>query len=138
MHIPGGVSTRELIDESTLYLGDSVQAAAAETLFRDLVYSDGLTGYHVPLAKLKGRHLSSIEVRRPLRLVRLTGPGAVAIGQPDSWITLCDGSLYPATREWAKEFLNGTLKSLDSSGDPAGTRIVTRMCSMGVGVPLTR
>lgn len=98
----GGRFDARLGDESTLYLGDSVQAAAAETLFRDLVFNEGLAGYHVPLTKLQGRYLSIVEVQRPLRLVELTGPGGAAIGQPDSWLTTCDGQFYPATREWAE------------------------------------
>lgn len=98
----GGRFDARTDDESTLYLGDSIQAAAAETLFRDLVLNEGLPGYHVPLTKLQGRYLSVVEAKRPLRLIELTGPGGAAIGQADSWLTTCDGQFYPATREWAE------------------------------------
>ncbi len=56
------------------YLGDTPDAAFVESLLR------GAPQRLVARSDLRVRRLAQIEVRRPLRLARLDGPGLVALG----------------------------------------------------------
>jgi len=86
---------------SYMYAGTSLAGAAAETLLRDMPESDWGTSRVLPYASLPRRQASELQVRRTVRLVNLSGPGALALGQ-DSWLTSCDSVYYPHTRHWAQ------------------------------------
>ncbi|MBE0476072.1 MAG: RES family NAD+ phosphorylase, partial [Coriobacteriia bacterium] len=78
-----------------LYAGDGLEAAVAETLLRRTPLADQGPRI-VPFARVAGRTLSVLEVRRDLRLIALHGPAAAAIGQ-GLWLTKCDAADYPLT-----------------------------------------
>lgn len=81
------------------YVAQSVEAAIAETLFRELGFSLlGLRFAH--RAALKHRMLSKLRVARDLEILSLIGAGSSRIGQ-DEWVTTCAPEAFLATREWA-------------------------------------
>ncbi len=89
-------------DYSYLYAAQNIAGAAAEALLRDVPEAEVGQPRLLPTAYVKGKRLSEIRVRREVRLVDLTGPGAHSFSQ-DSWLTKCDGVYYPYTQHWAKK-----------------------------------
>lgn len=89
-------------DYSWLYAGHTVLAAVAETLLRDVPLADFGRPRSIPLAQVRGKRLSVVEVKRDLEFVNLSGKGAIALGQ-DSWLTTCDSRNYGETRHWARK-----------------------------------
>jgi len=87
-------------DYAYLYLGDSPEAAIAETLCRDLPLP-GPGARLVPAAKLAGRVLSRVRVTAPIPLVTAHGgPALSQLGQ-DTWLNKCEPNKYVLTRRWA-------------------------------------
>ena len=83
-----------------LYAGESVDAAIAETLLRDL--SPDATGIRqLPRARVQKRRISAISVVAAVELVTLrTGEDLGAVSQ-DTWLTGCEPRDYPQSRHWA-------------------------------------
>lgn len=97
--IPGGARFDSLTgDYAYTYVGDSPEAAVAETLSRDLP----VTGRPrlVPRKKIAGRVLSRLTVTQPVVVIALHGPHLSAVGQ-DTWLTKSDPVDYVLTRAWA-------------------------------------
>ncbi|MEU2001674.1 RES family NAD+ phosphorylase [Rhodococcus sp. NPDC019627] len=98
--VPGGARFDSLTgDYAYTYLGDSPEAAVAETLCRDLA----VTGSPrlVPRARIAGRVLSRLTVTTDVTVIALHGPHLSAVGQ-DTWLTKSDPSDYLYTRTWAR------------------------------------
>ncbi|WP_182346371.1 RES family NAD+ phosphorylase [Tomitella gaofuii] len=101
--IPGGGRFDSLTgDYAYTYVGDSPDAAIAETLCRDLP----VTGSPrlVPRVRITGTHLTRLTVTTPVPVIALHGPHLAAIGQ-DTWLTASPPSDYVTTREWARALL---------------------------------
>ena len=81
-----------------LYLGDSPEAAIAETLCRDLPL-DGAARL-VPWSRVSGRLLTSVEMLADVTVVALHGPALSQLGQ-DHWLCRSDAGSYVLTRRWA-------------------------------------
>jgi hypothetical protein len=81
-----------------LYLGDSPEAAVAETLCRELPF-DGRARL-VPRNRLTGLVLSQIQVVDDLPVVLLHGAHLTQVGQ-DLWLTKSEARDYVLTRRWA-------------------------------------
>lgn len=88
-----------------LYLGDSREAAIAETLRRDLRL-DG-TPRFVAAITLRGKLLTALDVLEDIPVAALHGPHLAAIGQ-DLWLTKSDAEDYPLTRRWAAAIFAAT------------------------------
>ena len=98
--IPGGARFDTLTgDYAYTYLGDSPEAAVAETLCRDLAVTGGPR--LVPRARVAGRALSRLTVTTDVTVIALYGPHLSAVGQ-DTWLTKSDPSDYLHTRTWAR------------------------------------
>lgn len=98
--VPGGARFDSLTgDYAYTYLGDSPDAAVAETLCRDLP----ATGRPrlVPRKSIAGRVLSHLTVTQPVTVIAVHGPHLSAIGQ-DTWLTKSNPVDYVLTRTWAK------------------------------------
>jgi hypothetical protein len=80
-----------------LYLGDSDDAAIAETLCRDLPL-DG-TSRIVPRSMIKERRLTSVILEADVTVVSLRGSALPQLGQ-DLWLTKCEAGEYELTRRW--------------------------------------
>lgn len=97
--IPGGARFDSLTgDYAYIYLGDSPEAAVAETLCRDLAVT--ARPRLVPRARISGRVLSRLTVITEMTMIALHGPHLSAVGQ-DTWLTKSDPSDYVHTRTWA-------------------------------------
>jgi len=81
------------------YLGDSPDAAIAETVCRDLP----LVGAPrlVPRRALEGRRLSTVDVTRDLAILVLHGPALTQVGATLA-VTTCEADGYEVTRAWAR------------------------------------
>lgn len=98
--IPGGARFDSLTgDCAYTYVGDTPEAAVAETLCRNLP----VTGQPrlIPRKLIAGRVLSQLTVVQPLSVIALHGPHLAAIGQ-DIWLTKSDPLDYMLTRTWAR------------------------------------
>lgn len=81
-----------------LYLGNTQQAALAETLTRDLPLDGGPR--LLPHRALVGHRLSEVEVSTGITVVSLHGAALTQLGQ-DTWLTKSDARDYELTRAWA-------------------------------------
>lgn len=88
-----------------IYVGDSPDAAVAETLCRDLRLDD--TERVVPKVLLRDKVLTELEVRADITVAALHGPHLAAVGQ-DTWLTKSEADTYPHTRRWAAAILGAT------------------------------
>lgn len=96
--IPGGARFDSLTgDYAYTYVGDTPDAAVAETLCRDLPVT-GSTRM-VARKRLAGRLLSQITVTEPMTVIALHGPHLATVGQ-DTWLK-SDPADYELTRIWA-------------------------------------
>lgn len=98
--VPGGARFDSLTgDYAYTYLGDSPEAAVAETLCRDLA----VTGSPrlVPRARIAGRVLSRLTVTTDVTVIALHGPHLSAVGQ-DTWLAKSDPADYLHTRTWVR------------------------------------
>ncbi|MFD6857124.1 RES family NAD+ phosphorylase [Rhodococcus sp. NPDC060090] len=101
--IPGGARFDSLTgDYAYTYLGDSPEAAVAETLCRNLAVT--ARPRLIPRAQVSGRVLSRLTVTTDITVIALHGPHLSAVGQ-DTWLTKCDPSDYVQTRSWARALL---------------------------------
>ncbi|MDJ0363015.1 RES family NAD+ phosphorylase [Rhodococcus sp. H29-C3] len=97
--IPGGARFDSLTgDYAYTYVGDSPEAAVAETLCRNLPVTG--TPRLVPRISIAGRVLSRLTVIEPVTVIAVHGPHLSAIGQ-DTWLTKSDPADYVLTRTWA-------------------------------------
>lgn len=81
-----------------LYLGDSPDAAVAETICRDLPVDQ--SPRLIPVKQIADRKLTEVEISDDLVLADLTGAGTARINA-GGWLTHCDRSGYLTTRRWA-------------------------------------
>ncbi|MGX6509537.1 RES family NAD+ phosphorylase [Rhodococcus sp. SJ-2] len=101
--IPGGARFDSLAgDYAYTYVGDSPEAAVAETLCRGLAVT--ARPRLVPRVQISGRVLSRLTVTTDLTVIALYGPHLSAVGQ-DTWLTKSDPSDYLQTRTWARALL---------------------------------
>lgn len=83
-----------------LYLGSSLKVCFLETILRD--DRDGIVGeVEVEEAELDDRRYAEVRVREPLRLLDLTGDGAVRMGIPSDVVR---GSRQRLARQWSVAF----------------------------------
>lgn len=85
-----------------LYLGDTPNAAVAETLCRNLPVDQ--TPRLLPHSQIAGRSLTELEILTELHVADLTGTGSARINA-GSWLTHSDPSGYLTTRRWATAIL---------------------------------
>lgn len=86
-------------DYGYLYLGDSPEAAIAETICRNLPLADPDARF-VPRAQIAGRLLSRLQVTEPITVVIAHGAALTHLGQ-DLWLTKSQPADYLLTRKWA-------------------------------------
>lgn len=97
--VPGGRFDSADGSYSYIYLARSAGGALAESFARHLDYTRA-GPRPLPLAKVAGKKISSVVVKRDLRVVVAYGAGAEQLGQ-DMWLTTCDEDNYSLAREWA-------------------------------------
>ena len=85
-------------DYSYAYLGDSDEAAIAETLCRDLPL--GGAARLVPRARVLGRRVTSVRIERDLQVLQLRGAALTQVGAP-LMLTKSDADHYEVCRRWA-------------------------------------
>lgn len=85
------------------YLGQTPEAAIAETVCRDLPL-DG-SAREVPRARIAGRRLSEVTVTEDLRILVLHGPALSHVGATLD-LTKSEADQYVTTRRWARSFLS--------------------------------
>lgn len=84
------------------YLGQTPDAALAETVCRDLPL-DG-SAREVPRARIAGRRLSTVEVTRDLPVLALHGAALTQVGAMLE-LTKSEADQYLTTRRWARSLL---------------------------------
>ncbi len=97
--VPGGRFDSADGSYSYIYLARSAGGALAESFARHLDYTRA-GPRPLLLAKVAGKKISSVVVKRDLRVVVAYGAGAEQLGQ-DMWLTTCDEDNYSLAREWA-------------------------------------
>lgn len=104
--VPGGGRFDSLTgDYAYTYLGDSPDAAVAETLCRALPVT-GRTRL-VPRTLIAGKRLTRLTVTRTVPVIVLHGPHLAAVGQ-DTWLTASPPADYVLTRGWARALLDAS------------------------------
>lgn len=83
-----------------VYLGSSAKVAFVETLLRDAADGRG-EDCVLELAEIEARSLATIRVIEPLRLVDLTGDGALVMGVPSDVAGYSDQTL---AQQWSVAF----------------------------------
>jgi hypothetical protein len=89
-----------------LYLGDSPEAAIAETLCRSLFGTEA--DRIVPAITIRRRVLSALVVVQNLTVTSAHGADLNQLGQ-DLWLTKCNPADYLLTRAWAAAILSWTV-----------------------------
>lgn len=107
-HVEGG-GRFDSIDGSYayLYLGDSPEAAIAETLCRSLGFGTAADRI-VPAMAIRRRVLSPVTVVQDLNVTSAHGADLNQLGQ-DLWLTKCDPADYLLTRAWAAAIRTWTM-----------------------------
>jgi hypothetical protein len=83
-----------------LYASESLEAAIAEMLLRDLPCD--VTGIrHLPLSAITGRRISAVVTTTDLNLVSLRTAADLGAVCQDTWLTSCESSCYAQSRFWA-------------------------------------
>lgn len=97
--VPGGSRFDSLTGNyACIYVGDTPEAAVAETLCRDLPVTG--SPRMVARKRIAGRLLSRLTVTEPVTVIALHGPHLAVVGQ-DTWLTKSDPADYVLTRTWA-------------------------------------
>lgn len=83
-----------------LYAGESLEAAIAEMLLRDLP-CDAVGTRHLPLSAIQGRRASTVITTTDLDLVSLRSAADLGAVCQDAWLTSCEPTCYAQSRFWA-------------------------------------
>jgi hypothetical protein len=83
-----------------LYAGESLEAAIAEMLLRDLP-CDSTGARHLPRRAIQGRRISTVITTTDLDLVSLRTAADLGAVCQDAWLTSCEPTCYAQSRFWA-------------------------------------